>query len=616
MKRWFVHAPIGRKLTAVMALTTTVALLLAAMAVGVYETVAFRRTLVERMTVTADIAGRNSTAALAFGDRTVARDVLAALQTDPAITAAAVYDRDGKLFASYVSRNGHDAPVPDSAGSLGSRFGDGSLMVVRAIVLDGEQIGTVHLRAGLDDMWSRGTLFAAVLLIIVVGCTLLALAISARLQRWISAPILNLARTTRLITSERNFSLRADAAGRDEVGALVDDFNRMLAEIEQQDHRLRENKEQLEAEVSHRTTELVNANARLVESMQRVERHADQIAQLTHFSHLLQSCQTDAEVFGVVGHALRKLFPSESGAVAVLNASRNLMEATATWGIAPPTLNVFAPDECWSYRLGRPHLVPDAASPLRCAHLGHGDGPITFCVPMAAQGDTIGVLQFMFSPGDAPDQDENGSVQSTRGRLAMALAEQIALALGNLRLREALRNQSIVDPLTGLYNRRYLENVLDRECRRVARSGRHLSVLMMDVDHFKRFNDMWGHDGGDAVLHDLADLMRTMFRGEDVACRYGGEEFVVLLSDTPLDDARRRAEEMRLAVHRLSVRHRQQSLGGITISLGVAAFPNHGFTPEALLAAADRALYIAKAEGRDRTVCATGDEMTSLKSEV
>jgi diguanylate cyclase (GGDEF)-like protein len=341
--------------------------------------------------------------------------------------------------------------------------------------------------------------------------------------------------------------------------------------------------------------------------MQRVERHMDQIAQLTHFGHLLQSCQTDAEVFGVVGHALRKLFPTESGAVSVLNSSRNLMESTATWGQAPPSLNVFGPDECWAFRLGRPHLVADSASPLRCAHFGSDDGPVTFCVPMVAQGDTIGVLQFMFAHGETPDQDGNGSIHSTRGRLAMALSEQIALALANLRLREALRNQSIVDPLTGLYNRRYLENVLDRECRRVARSGRHLSVVMMDVDHFKRFNDMWGHDGGDAVLHDLADLMRGLFRGEDVACRYGGEEFVVLLADTPLEDALKRAEEMRLAAHRLSVRHRQQPVGGITVSLGVAAFPNHGFTPEALLAAADRALYVAKAEGRDRTVSATFD---------
>jgi diguanylate cyclase (GGDEF)-like protein len=137
--------------------------------------------------------------------------------------------------------------------------------------------------------------------------------------------------------------------------------------------------------------------------------------------------------------------------------------------------------------------------------------------------------------------------------------------------REKLKELATVDGMTGLFNRRYLENVLERECRRASRSGRQLSVVMMDVDHFKRFNDTWGHDGGDAVLHDLAELMRSMFRGEDVACRYGGEEFVVLLADTPLDDARRRAEDMRHAVHKLSVRLRQQPVGAITVSLGVAS---------------------------------------------
>jgi diguanylate cyclase (GGDEF)-like protein len=177
------------------------------------------------------------------------------------------------------------------------------------------------------------------------------------------------------------------------------------------------------------------------------------------------------------------------------------------------------------------------------------------------------------------------------------------LALANLRLREALRNQSIVDPLTGLFNRRYLERILDRECRRASRSGRPISVLMLDVDHFKRFNDTWGHDGGDMVLRELASLMRHLFRGEDVACRYGGEEFVVLLTDTALEAAQARAEEFREAVHHLSVEYRRQTMGAITISIGIAAFPDQGLTPDTLIEAADRALYQAKAAGRDRTIC-------------
>jgi diguanylate cyclase (GGDEF)-like protein len=224
---------------------------------------------------------------------------------------------------------------------------------------------------------------------------------------------------------------------------------------------------------------------------------------------------------------------------------------------------------------------------------------------MHAQGDNLGVLQLAFSRFEEGEtQDNMGIVQSTRGRLALALAEQIALALANLRLREALRNQSIIDPLTGLFNRRYLEQVLERECRRALRSNRSLAVLMLDVDHFKRFNDLWGHEGGDAVLRDLAALLRHLFRGEDVACRYGGEEFVLLLADATLESALARAEEMRLAVHGLAVQHRGQTVGAIAVSVGVAVLPEHGIGPTDLIAAADRALYRAKETGRDRTVSA------------
>ncbi|HUR33184.1 MAG TPA: GGDEF domain-containing protein [Vicinamibacterales bacterium] len=224
---------------------------------------------------------------------------------------------------------------------------------------------------------------------------------------------------------------------------------------------------------------------------------------------------------------------------------------------------------------------------------------------MMAQGDNVGVLQFNFSTIDAAEQcDDGGTVHSTRAWLATALAEHAALALANLRLREALRSQSIVDSLTGLFNRRYLENVLERECRRAVRSKRPLSVLMLDVDHFKQFNDTWGHEGGDAVLRELSTLMLSHFRGDDIACRYGGEEFVIVLSEATLEGAFVRAEELRREVHRLVAQHRRQPLGSITVSIGLAALPEHGVTPDALVAAADRALYEAKSAGRDRTVSA------------
>ncbi|HTK28643.1 MAG TPA: diguanylate cyclase [Vicinamibacterales bacterium] len=604
MKQWLANAPMRRKLTALMAATAAVALVLAGLALGGYEVMTFRRTLAQKLTTVAEIVGRNCTAALAFGDRSAARDVLNALQAEPAVRSGAVYDRDGHLFASFAASAGAARPSGALADGVGTRFERTTVIAVRPIVLDGERIGTVLIAAALDELWTRVFVFASVMLGIVVVCSLLAIALSAGLQRSITGPILDLASTARRIASDGDFARRAARAGHDEVGTLVDDFNHMLGEIQQQDRQLRVHQEQLESEVTSRTSQLVAANDRLTVSVRRAEFYAEQIGQLTAVGQLLQSCQTAAEVYGVVKHAMGKLFPSDSGALSVLNSSGNMLEAMTAWGDLSPARRVFAPEDCWAFRLGRPHVVSEPGSPLRCAHAAGLEAATTVCVPLTAQGESLGVLHFSFAATDADKGQAAGTADSTRGKMATAMAEQIALALANIRLREALRNQSILDQLTGLFNRRYLEGTLERECRRATRAGRPLSILMLDVDHFKRFNDMWGHDCGDTVLRDLATLMRTHFRGEDIACRYGGEEFVLLLPDSPAEGAMKRAEEFRIAVHNLAVQHRKQTVGSISVSIGVASLPQHGTSPAALLESADRALYQAKHLGRDRSICA------------
>jgi diguanylate cyclase (GGDEF)-like protein len=614
MSTRFADASIRLKLIFAMALVSVLTLLLSALALGAYEVVAFRRALEQKLTVITEIVGRNCQAALAFGTRKEAGELLAALEAEPAVQVAALYDRKGQLFSSYNARNQARLSTPLTAPSAGLRFEPGALIVARHILLDDDLLGTVYIRSGVDELVERMRLFGLVVLAILTGCGLLAIVVSARLQRWIAGPILGLAHTARLVTSERNFALRATPAGGDEVGALVEDFNRMLGEIEQQDQRLRANQEELEFQVANRTSELVASNAQLVASVGRAERHAGQIAQLTDLGQFLQSCHSADEIFGVVQRGLHRLFPEDSGALAVLRASGNLLETMATWGAAPPRQRVFGPGECWAFRRGRPHLVEERDSPLRCAHLVPEDGAVSMCVPMMAQGDNLGVLQFNFGATDDQEPTGEQGLQSTRARLAVALAEHIGLALANLRLREALRNQSIIDPLTALFNRRYLEQTLERECRRAARGDRPLSVIMLDVDHFKRFNDAWGHEGGDAVLKELAGLLRRTFRGEDISCRYGGEEFVIVLADTSLEVAHERAEQLRRHIGELSVRLRGEAMGAITASLGLAALPDHGAAPDALLAAADTALYEAKRAGRDRVMCAPADPEAALNA--
>jgi diguanylate cyclase (GGDEF)-like protein len=184
--------------------------------------------------------------------------------------------------------------------------------------------------------------------------------------------------------------------------------------------------------------------------------------------------------------------------------------------------------------------------------------------------------------------------------MATVMAEQVGLALGNLKLRETLRNQSIRDPLTGLFNRRYMEESLEREVSRASRNKTSVAIIMVDIDHFKRFNDTFGHQAGDVLLRGLGDFLNRSTRGQDIACRYGGEEFALVLSDSSLNGALLRAERMRQEIKLLNVQYAGQLLGAISISMGLAIFPDHGTTISEVLQAADQALYRAKREGRDR----------------
>ena len=217
-----------------------------------------------------------------------------------------------------------------------------------------------------------------------------------------------------------------------------------------------------------------------------------------------------------------------------------------------------------------------------------------FCIPLTAQGEVIGVLTI----------DGMRAIDPLERRLGIAASEQLALSLANIRLQDTLRTQSVRDPLTGLFNRRYLEVSYERELLRATRRSLPLSVLMLDIDHFKRFNDSHGHDAGDALLAQFAEVLKRSIRNEDFACRYGGEEFTVVLHETDEDAARERAESIRIATSEMSVAHRHVQLEHVTVSIGYAVFPRDGRTADELLRRADAALYAAKRSGRNRVASA------------
>jgi diguanylate cyclase (GGDEF)-like protein len=225
---------------------------------------------------------------------------------------------------------------------------------------------------------------------------------------------------------------------------------------------------------------------------------------------------------------------------------------------------------------------------------------------MQAQNDVLGILHLVVGMSGNPDETEERKkhLKLMKEKLAVSVTEQIALALSNIRLRETLRNQAIRDPLTGLFNRRYLEETLEQEVSRTERSGQQIAVIMIDVDKFKLYNDTYGHEAGDLVLSELGHFFQRSLRGGDTACRYGGEEFSILLPGASLENALSKADHLRNDVKLLNVHYRGRSVGAITLSLGVAVFPDHGHRGEALLRAADHALYQAKAAGRDRVIAA------------
>jgi diguanylate cyclase (GGDEF)-like protein len=220
---------------------------------------------------------------------------------------------------------------------------------------------------------------------------------------------------------------------------------------------------------------------------------------------------------------------------------------------------------------------------------------------MAAAGEVVGLLHLLLDRAGGPAGARPGEPVAAP---VAALAATVALAVSNVRLRERLRIESIRDPLTGLSNRRHLEEAFDREVARSVRSGSPIGVVMADLDHFKRFNDGEGHAAGDAVLREIGALLASSTRAGDLACRWGGEEFLLLFPSSGPDVTLRRADEIRSAVSAASVPFGGRLLGPLSASFGVSSYPRDGSTRETVVAAADAALYRAKAEGRDRVVAA------------
>jgi diguanylate cyclase (GGDEF)-like protein len=407
---------------------------------------------------------------------------------------------------------------------------------------------------------------------------------------WILGDLVVLRRLKALVAAARrisggDLSARAPVGEGDEIGAMARAFNDMagrLAEMVETEHRARE---ALAEQVSH----LVGEQTREVELLNRM-------------GAMLQACQSMDEASSVISRMAAELFVGDAGAVLVLDPARKLLQVAAAWGESPTgEREAFAPEECWALRRGQPHLVGDAGSSLLCRHLPMPPPAAYLCLPLVAHGEALGVLHLA---GAAEGQASPPAITEAKQRLADAVAHQLALALANVRLRETLRIQSTRDPLTGLFNRRYMEETLQREVRWGERKQRPVGVVKLGIDLFEQVNDRFGPEAGDAALREVGTLLKSRVRAVDVACRYGDEEFVLILPEATMENTRRRAEQLREATKRHHISHEGTPIGSVTLSLGAAVFPDHGTSAEAVLRAADAALSRAKVAGRDRVMVA------------
>ncbi|MBC7877915.1 MAG: diguanylate cyclase [Anaerolineales bacterium] len=344
-------------------------------------------------------------------------------------------------------------------------------------------------------------------------------------------------------------------------------------------------------------TQVLTTNDELLTLVNELEWRDMQMQLMNRMNELLQSCVTRDEAYRVISLSAADLFPEYNGCLSILPGRNENLVVVARWGTEQSIEPIFPSEDCWALRLGQIHEVIDLEGGLLCHHFTHAPQGGYFCLPLMVQGETLGVLTVI---DNAIKKEPHPAGMK---QLAITVGETIKLSLSNLKLRDELRQQAIQDPLTGLFNRRYLDETLPRELNRAQRLNVPLCVVMLDIDGFKQFNDAFGHGPGDSLLRQFADILHEHLRKSDISCRYGGDEFVIVMPDSSIADTQQRMEQIRMFMRGLpQINFGEQARNMVSLSAGIACLPQQGTTASALLRAADEAMYAAKQAGRDRIV--------------
>lgn len=359
----------------------------------------------------------------------------------------------------------------------------------------------------------------------------------------------------------------------------------------------------IQRDLTRAKAEAEAAGQRAQEVIERQKIWQDEARMLGLLDEWLQSCKSLDELYLIVQRFMAQLLPGSKGELYIYSNSRDVLDGMVNWNTRDLHPSITA-DSCWALRRGRAYDYAEGGLCLPCDHVTahhHGVAVTEYlCVPIVAHGDTVGLLHIRFDtshPAVARIAD--------KGTFAIRCGEHISMAIANAKLRDELRDQSIRDPLTGLYNRRYFMDAIRREVSISERRGSRFGLISFDVDRFKTFNDNHGHDAGDIVLRALGARLHEVLAAGEIACRFGGEEFAVLVPAGTLEETRALAERLREAVSQAQVRYLDGFLPRVTVSCGVAAYPESGADPADLLRRADEALYAAKEAGRN-AVCIAG----------
>ena len=352
--------------------------------------------------------------------------------------------------------------------------------------------------------------------------------------------------------------------------------------------------------------DIARLHRQMSENVETLKRHDWQMQAVARMSDLLQACHSRGEALPIIAATAKTLFRTANGALALIVPETRRLETVVQWGENQTMQAEFSLDDCWALRTGRRYKRdgPDQGTP--CRHFRAVPAGASVCLPLTVQGETSGLLHMNYPPGSALEEEEQS--------LMTSFADVIKLSLSNLGMREILSERAIHDQLTTLFNRHYLVETLPREILRAERDKVPLAVALLDIDHFKQLNDGHGHDAGDAVLKAVGALLRGAMRGGDIACRYGGEEFLLVLPECTQADAKALVENICRQAKHLILSVRGTPLPPTTISAGVAELGGAIRSAEALISAADRALYLAKKNGRDRVEVYSAETMKAGKA--